>query len=85
MKAKLLLQMLSRKGLSWDDLLEEAEKGQWIRWLDDLPKLQEVQVDRCFKPKEFSEIQETQLHLFSDDSRQGYAAVPYLRMTDADD
>ena len=52
-KAKLFLQTLSRKSLGWDDPLDEADKGQWKRWLDDLPKLQEIQVDRCFKPKEF--------------------------------
>ena len=64
MKAKLLLQTLSRKRLGWDDPLEEADKEQWKRWLDDLPKLQEIQVDRCFKPKEFGEVKEVQLHLF---------------------
>ena len=82
MKAKLLLQMLSRKRLGWDDPLDEADKGQWKHWLDDLPKLQEIQVERCFKPKEFGEVKEVQLHLFSDASRQGYAAVAYLRLKD---
>ena len=42
MKAKLLLQDLSRKNNGWDDLIGEAEKIQWRRWLDDRPKLQEV-------------------------------------------
>ena len=50
------------------------------RWLDDLPKLKGVQVDRCFKPKEFEETKEVQLHLFSDASRLGYAAVGYLHL-----
>lgn len=45
MKAKLLLQTFSRKKLSWDDPSEEANNGQWKRWLDDLPKLQEIQVN----------------------------------------
>ena len=79
-KAKLLLQTLSRKRLGWDDLIEETEKPQWKHWLDDLPKLEEIHVDRCFKPKEFGEVKEAQLHLFSDASRQGYAAVAYLRL-----
>lgn len=85
MKAKLLLQTLSRKRLGWDDPLEEADKARWKRWLDDLPKLQEIQVDRCFKPKEFGEVKEVQLHLFSVASRQGYAAVAYLRLKDVTD
>ena len=56
MKAKLLLQTLSRKRLGWDDTLEETDKKQWKRWLDDLPKLQQIQVNRCFKPKGSAEV-----------------------------
>lgn len=39
MKAKLILQMLSRKKIGWDEPLEENENEQWTRWLDDLGKL----------------------------------------------
>ena len=41
-----------------------------------------MQVDRCFRPREFGEVREVQLHLFSDASRQGYASVAYLRVKD---
>ena len=84
MKAKLILQMLSRKKIGWDDPFKENENLQWTRWLDDLGKLKEVTVDRCFKPKGFAQAQETQLHLFSDASRQGYSAAAYFRVKDAD-
>ena len=57
MKAKLILQMLSRKKIGWDEPLEENENVQWTRWLDDLGKLKEVTVDRCFKPKGFTQAQ----------------------------
>ena len=84
MKAKLILQMLSRKKIGWDEPLKENENVQWMRWLDDLSKLKEVTVDRCFKPKGFAQVQETQLHLFSDASRQGYSAAAYFRVKDVD-
>ena len=42
MKAKLLLQTLRRKRLGWDGTLEETDKEQWKRWLDDLPKLYQI-------------------------------------------
>ena len=58
MKAKLLLQTLTRKRLGRNDLIEETERTQWKQWLDDLPKLAEIQVDRCFKPTEFSKFEE---------------------------
>ena len=82
MKAKLLLQTLSRKRLGWDDTLEETDREQWKRWLEDLPKLHQIEVECCFKAKGFGEVKEVQLHLFSDASRQGYAAVAYLRLKD---
>ena len=65
--------------------MKQTLKGQWKRWPDDLRKLQEIQVDHCFKPKEFGEVKEVQLHLFSDASHQGYAAVAYLRLKDVTD
>ena len=85
MKAKLLLQMLCRKGVGWDDPLQENEKAQWKRWLADLPKLQAIRVDRCFKPVGFGVVKEIQLHLFSDASRLGYSAVAYLRLEDTNE
>lgn len=45
MKVKLIFQMLSRKKIGWDELFEENENVQWMRWLDDFGKLKEVIVD----------------------------------------
>ena len=45
MRAKLILQLLSRKKIGWDEPLEENENVQWTRWLDDLGKLKEVTVE----------------------------------------
>ena len=85
MKAKLLLQDLCRRKLGWDTEIEEQDKVQWSRWLEDLLKLEEIQVDRCIKPRNFAEIKNIQLHLFSDGSRVGYGAVAYLRLVDVFD
>ena len=81
-KAKLLLQTLNRKGIGWDEPVTDAECLQWERWIDDLDKLREVKIDRCFKPEGFGKVQETQLHLFSDASRKGYSVTAYLRLKD---
>ena len=85
MKAKLLLQDLCRKKLGWDNVIDEQERVQWLRWLEDLPKLQALQIERCFKPKNFGETKSVQLHIFSDGSRVGYGAVAYLRFVDVFD
>ena len=83
MKAKLLLQDLCRKKLSWDSLIDEPEKMQWSRWLEDLPQLDKIDVDRCFKPKNFGAVKSVQLHIFSDESRVGYGEVAFLRFVNA--
>lgn len=75
MKAKLLLRMFSRNKTGYDEPLEENQNVQWMKWLDHLGRLKEVMVDLCFKPKKFAKVQETQLHLFSDASQQGYSAA----------
>lgn len=53
LKAKLLLQLLTRGKVGWDDLLPEEEREQWVKWLKDVPKLSEIHKDCCYKPKGF--------------------------------
>lgn len=55
----------------------------WHVWLADLQKLSGFSVDRCIKPKNFSDIMTGQLHHFADASTGGYGAVTYLRLTDS--
>ena len=78
-KAKLFLQDLCRKKLGWDNVIVEQGRVQWLRWLEDLPKLQVIQIERCFKPKDFAETKNVQLHIFSDGPRVWSSGVPALR------
>ena len=74
--------MLSQMKIGWDNQIGETERTQWIRWLEDLPKLAELQVDRCFKPETLGSKKSVELHLFSDASCVGYSAVAYLPLVD---
>ena len=47
-----------------------------------MPKLQEIQINRCFKPENFGEVRDAQLHWLSNGSCAGYGAVVYLRLVD---
>lgn len=76
MKAKLLLQELCRKKVGWDGVINEQERVQW---------LQAFQIERCFKPKDFGETNNVQLHIFSDGSCVGYGAAAYLCFVDVFD
>ncbi|TWW60963.1 hypothetical protein D4764_05G0010530 [Takifugu flavidus] len=46
--------------------------------MEELQQLTNFGVDRCFKPPEFGETVEAQLHHFSDASETGYGVVTYL-------
>ncbi|XP_078352443.1 uncharacterized protein LOC144637184 [Oculina patagonica] len=80
--AKVILQDLCRKKLEWDDPIPYEEKSRWLKWLQDLSKLEQFSVDRCFKPQNLGRTMSLQRHHFSDASQQGYGAVSYLRSLD---
>ena len=82
LSAKLILQDLRRLKLDWDDKIPEEFLERWQAWLSDLPQLETVAVQRCFKPASTKETKSTQLHHFSDASQQGYGAVSYIRIED---
>ena len=77
--AKAIQQDLCLKGLDWDDPIPETSKQKWEAWERELPKLEQFQIPRCFKPQEFSAVKRCELHNFSDASSRGYGAVSYLR------
>nr|XP_057925588.1 uncharacterized protein LOC131127575 isoform X1 [Doryrhamphus excisus]XP_057925589.1 uncharacterized protein LOC131127575 isoform X1 [Doryrhamphus excisus] len=78
--AKLLLQELCRRNLGWDEAIMEFSRKKWSNWLEDLQKVAEFEVDRCFKPREFGDHVVAQLHHFSDASEVGYGTASYLRL-----
>ena len=82
LNAKLILQDLCRRKFGWDDQIPDEFMQRWRTWLQELPKLEQFTIDRCFKTPYFGEITSTQLHHFADASQQGYGAVTYLRITD---
>ncbi|KAJ8037714.1 hypothetical protein HOLleu_18605 [Holothuria leucospilota] len=77
--AKRILQDLCKIKLAWDDDIPNEHLTCWKRWLAELPKLKDFEVNRCFKPEEFGKIKETQIHLFSDASETGYGVAAYVR------
>lgn len=80
LRAKLIFQAECRKQeKGWDDPLDADNQEKWLQWLEDLPKLQEVQLQRCIIPDGFGRIVQANLHHFCDASMEGYGAVSYLR------
>ncbi|XP_037799460.1 uncharacterized protein LOC119594502 [Penaeus monodon] len=76
---KRILQTLCQDGVDWDDDISDDLKQQWRRWRDDLIKLKELKIPRCYKPEEFRKVKSIELHHFSDASQNGYGQCSYLR------
>ena len=77
---KLILQELVVMKLGWDEDVPAKMERAWKGWLEDLPKLEALEVKRSLKPEGFGQIVSSQLHHFSDASMAGYGAVSYLRL-----
>ena len=80
--AKKMIQELCRRSISWDENLPSDILTSWMKWMEDLGKLNEISVPRCMKPQGFGEVENIQLHHFSDASVDGYGTVSYIRMVD---
>ena len=53
---------------------------KWQKWCEGLCSLQDLQLRRCYKPKDFGEPQHVELHHFMDASLLGYGECSYLRL-----
>lgn len=53
---------------------------RWERWRTQLPLLEKVKVNRCFKPPDFGQPTSVQIHNYSDASDSGLVEVSYLRL-----
>ena len=87
LRGKLLLRQLvimGKKGsddaaLGWDDPLPERLSSQWQSWRDALVDLENVSVPRCYHPKDFGHVVRSEIHSFSDASKDGIGVATYLK------
>jgi len=56
-----------------DDKIPDEYLQCWQAWVQELPKLEQLTIERCFKSPDLGEI-----------AQQAYGAVTYLRITDHD-
>ncbi|XP_077280506.1 uncharacterized protein LOC143907537 [Temnothorax americanus] len=78
-RAKILIQSAWLQRLDWDDPLPAADADCWRLFLEELPLLSQLRVNRWLGSGDESALVE--LHGFADASERGYAAAVYLRIT----
>lgn len=81
MYLKVILQEIWKSGVGWDEPIKEDQLVKWKKWLQYLPDLENIRIQRCYlESLDNYNNTNTQLHLFVDASENGYAAVAYLRV-----
>lgn len=76
---KNILQEINKTNIGWDDQIPEDTAIKWRKWMAQLPALEQINISRCLKPKEFGRIIQTELHHFCDASDVGIGACSYMR------
>ncbi len=80
--AKILMQSLWKRNLSWDEPVPDDIATTWEQWMSHLPKITEFAINRRYSHQD-SDIIFRALHGFSDASKLAYGAAIYLRQVHA--
>lgn len=80
LKGKQIRQRMCQDKVGRDEPLHDDLKQCWEKWLQDLHNLSKVAIPRCYMPLTAKEIQQYELHHFSDASVSGYGVCSYLRV-----
>ncbi|XP_076549204.1 uncharacterized protein LOC143306713 [Osmia lignaria lignaria] len=78
-KAKIMIQLLWKAGVSWDESVPADIHTMWLEFKEQLPLLVKVSFNRLTIAPNFVKIQ---MHGFSDASEKAYGACIYMRSTD---
>ena len=68
LKDWLIIQWLCRDRLDWDEPIDEKSSYEWLKWKNILVAMENINIPRCYKPTDFSQMVEYTLHHFSDTS-----------------
>ncbi len=79
LKGKQILQRMCQDKVGWDEPLPDDLRPRWEAWLQDLHNLSSVEISRHYILLKAKEVQQYELHHFSDVSVSGYGMCSYLR------
>ena len=75
------MQELCRGNYGWDSEILPAVAKRWETWIGGLNQLTSLNIRRCYRPQDFGEVCDAQLHLFCDASEVGYGTASCLKLT----
>ena len=66
--------------MQWDVKICNDVQQSWDKWKRNLKLVEQLHVQRCFKPADFGDVSSVSLHHFPDASELGYGQCSYIRM-----
>ncbi|XP_062594008.1 uncharacterized protein LOC134255490 [Saccostrea cucullata] len=81
-RGKLIMQDIMSSVTDWDEPIPHAFQAKWHNWLESLADLQSILIPRYYVNLPSSEVERTELHVFSDASQKAISAVAYLKIYD---
>ena len=82
LKDRHINQNLCKNNLTWDEPIDDSSSYKWLKW-NHLMTLQDMNITRCIKSKNFAEIIHWSLHYFSDACETRYGMSAYIRFVNA--
>ena len=80
---KVLFQQICRRKGRWDQELDDDHALIWKKWIFELRKAHEISLPRCYFISASESVYSSQLHAFSDGSKDAFAGAIYLRFHSA--
>ena len=80
LEGRRILQSLCEQNVRWDVKVCNDVQQSWDKWNRKLKQIEQLHVQRCFKPADFGEVLSIGLHHFFDVSELGYGQCSYIRM-----
>ncbi|GFU62316.1 integrase catalytic domain-containing protein [Trichonephila clavipes] len=78
---EILIQELWCLGLDWDEFFPKNLESSWNEWCEEVPELNTFSIPRYYLGYALqNEIDNIQIHCFSDSSKKAYGTVVYLRI-----
>ena len=80
LKGKLIIQLLSKSNLTWDEPIDHDTAQEWFKWRNNQTTLDGKSIVTCLNPENFGNVVNCTLHHFPDACESGYGQSHYIRL-----